>query len=76
MDEAVVKRVLPHSTEAEQSVIAAMLMDAEAITAAAEVISGEDFYNKQYGLLFDTIVELQGNTGGSVDLVVLQNRLK
>ena len=76
MDEAVVKSVLPHSTEAEQSVIAAMLMDAEAITAAAEVISGEDFYNKQYGLLFDTIVELQGNTGGSVDLVVLQNRLK
>ena len=76
MDEAVVKRVLPHSTEAEQSVIGAMLMDAEAITTASEIISGDDFYNKKYGLLFDTIVELQGSSGGSVDLVVLQNKLK
>ena len=34
MDEAVLKRVLPHSIEAEQSVIGAMLMDREAITAS------------------------------------------
>lgn len=27
MDEALIKRVLPHSVEAEQSVIGAMLMD-------------------------------------------------
>ena len=76
MDEMVVKRVLPHSTEAEQAVLGAMLMDAEAITTASEMITGDDFYNKKYGMLFDTIVELQGNTGGSVDLVVLQNKLK
>ncbi|MBO5341564.1 MAG: replicative DNA helicase [Lachnospiraceae bacterium] len=75
MDEAVVKRVLPHSTEAEQSVLGAMIMDADAITTASEVITGDDFYNKQYGIIFDTIVEL--NNGGSpVDLVTLQNKLK
>lgn len=34
MDEAILKRVLPHSIEAEQSVIGAMLMDKEAITIA------------------------------------------
>lgn len=44
MDEAVLKRVLPHSIEAEQSVIGAMLMDREAITIASEQINGEDFY--------------------------------
>ena len=43
MDEAVLKRVLPHSIEAEQSVIGAMLMDREAITIASEQINGEDF---------------------------------
>ena len=35
MDEAVLKRVLPHSIEAEQSVIGSMLMDKEAITIQA-----------------------------------------
>ena len=58
MDEAVLKKVLPHSIEAEQSVIGSMLMDKEAITIASEQISGEDFYGKQYGILFDAMVEL------------------
>ena len=40
MDEAVLKKVLPHSIEAEQSVIGSMLMDKEAITIASEQISG------------------------------------
>ena len=31
MEEALLKRVLPHSIEAEQSVIGAMIMDGEAI---------------------------------------------
>ena len=44
MDEAVLKRVLPHSIEAEQSVIGAMLMDREAITIASEADSDELTY--------------------------------
>ena len=75
MDEAVLKRVLPHSIEAEQSVIGAMLMDREAITIASEQINGEDFYGKQYGILFDTMVELN-DEGKPVDLITLQDRLK
>lgn len=75
MEENVLKRVLPHSIEAEQSVIGSMIMDRDAITAAYELISGEDFYNKQYAVLFDTMVELN-NEGQPVDLVTLQNRLK
>ena len=43
MDEAVIKRILPHSQEAEQAVIGAMLMNKDAITTASEIISGEDF---------------------------------
>ena len=30
MDEAVVKRIMPHSNEAEQAVIGSMIMDREA----------------------------------------------
>ena len=75
MDEAVLKRVLPHSIEAEQSVIGSMIMDREAIVVASELISGEDFYNKSYGVVFDSMVELH-DEGQPVDLVTLQNRLK
>ena len=75
MDENVIKRILPHSMEAEQSVIGSMIMDREAIVVASELISGEDFYNKQYGILFETMVELN-NEGSPVDLVTLQNRLR
>lgn len=74
-DEALLKRVLPHSIEAEQSVIGSMIMDREAITVASEIITGEDFYSKQYGVLFDTMVELN-DEGKPVDLVTLQDRLR
>ena len=75
LDEAVLKRVLPHSMEAEQSVIGSMLMDREAIVAASEIIRGDDFYNKSYGVVFDAMVELN-DQGQPVDAVTLQNRLK
>lgn len=74
-EEALLKRVLPHSTEAEQSVIGSMIIDREAITIASEIISGEDFYGRQYGVIFDTMVELN-DEGKPVDLVTLQDRLR
>ena len=75
MDEDLIKRVLPHSVEAEQSVIGAMLMDQEAIIKASEIVTAEDFYQHQYGVMFESMVELF-NEGKPVDLVTLQNRLK
>ena len=75
MEETLLKRVLPHSVEAEQSVIGSMIMDREAIVVASEIVTGDDFYSKQYGILFDTMVELN-NEGKPVDIVTLQDRLK
>ncbi len=75
MEETVLKRILPHSMEAEQSVIGAMIMDREAIVVASELVTGDDFYSRQYGILFETMVELH-NEGKPVDLVTLQDRLK
>ena len=75
MEETLLKRVLPHSVEAEQSVIGSMIMDREAIVVASEIITGDDFYSKQYGVLFDTMVELN-NEGKPVDVVTLQDKLK
>ncbi len=75
MDEAFIKKILPHSIEAEQSVIGSMIMDKDAILMASEVLDNSDFYEQQHGILFDTMLELF-NEGKPVDLVTLQNRLK
>ena len=75
MDEALIKRVMPHSIEAEQSVLGAMLIDKEAIMAASEIVNKEDFYQQQYGILFETMTELY-NESKPVDIVTLQDRLR
>lgn len=75
VEEALIKRIMPHSVEAEQSVVGAMIMDRDAITVASEILSAEDFYQKQYGILFETMTELY-TEGKPVDLITLQNRLR
>lgn len=75
MDEIAIKRILPHSVEAEQAVIGSMIMDRDAIMVASEIVRSDDFYNRQYGILFETMVELN-DKGCPVDLVTLQDKLK
>ena len=75
MEEAIIKRMMPNSLEAEQSVVGSMIMDKEAIVTAMETLIEEDFYHKQYGILFQGMIELY-SAGQPVDLVTLQNKLK
>ncbi len=74
-DEDVIKRIMPSSLEAEQAVIGSMIMDRDAIVTAAGMLTKEDFYHRQYGLLFETITELWDD-GAAVDIVTLQERLR
>ena len=75
MEEALLKRVMPHSVEAEQSVIGSMIIDREAIVVASGLLRKEDFYGKQYGVVFEAMTELN-DEGKPVDLITLQNRLR
>lgn len=75
MEEALIKRTMPNSIEAEQSVIGAMMMDRAAIIAASETLMAEDFYHHQYAVLFDSMIELF-NQNKPVDFITLQNKLK
>lgn len=74
MEENILQRVVPHNTEAEQSVIGSMLMDKDAVVTASEMLHAEDFYQRQYGIMFEAMLELF-NEGKPVDLVTLQNKL-
>lgn len=69
------RRTMPHSLEAEQAVVGSMLIDREVITVVQEIINRDDFYQQEYGILFEASVELY-NDGQPVDEVTLQNKLK
>ena len=73
--EAAMKRIPPHSTEAEQAVLGAMLMNKDAITVTSEILAGQDFYQTAYGILFDAMTDLF-KSGRPVDLITLQEYLK
>jgi replicative DNA helicase len=75
LEETLIKRIMPNSLEAEQSVIGSMIMDKDAIVAASEILVKDDFYHQQYGILFESMTELHEG-GHPVDLVTLQNKLK
>lgn len=74
-EETLIKRIMPNSLEAEQSLIGSMIMDRDAIMAASELLVKEDFYHQQYGILFEAMVDLFNNRE-PVDLITLQNKLK
>lgn len=75
MKESVIKRIPPHNVEAERAVIGSMMMDADAIQIASEMLTEEDFYSGQYGILFHALQELY-HQGVGADLVTLQNKLR
>lgn len=74
MEDQIIKRILPHSTEAEQSVVGAMLLDQDAIITASEILLPEDFYNPQYKTLYGAMISLY-HEGKPADLVTLQDKL-
>ena len=75
MEEELIKRILPHSDDAERSVIGCMMMNREAIMIASEILTGDEFYRQQMGIVFDSMVELY-NEGKPVDFVTLPEKLK
>ena len=74
MDDIAITRIMPNSLEAEQSVIGSMLMDKQAIISAGEILSADDFYHRQYGIMFQAMVDMN-NAAKPVDIVTLQERM-
>ena len=75
MEDGIIRRIMPNSLEAEQSVIGSMIMDRDAITTTIEMLQKDDFYHQQYGIVFEAMRELY-EASQPVDLVTLQNKLK
>ncbi len=75
MEETIIRKVQPHSVEAEQAVLASMLMNREAVVNVADMLVKDDFYQAQYGVIFEAMVELY-HEGTSIDMITLPERLK
>ena len=75
MDENVIKRIQPHNNEAEQAILGSILMDRDVISEISDKLGREDFYNAQYGIIYEAMNELY-NEGKEIDVISLSNRLK
>jgi replicative DNA helicase len=68
-------RVPPSVIEAEESLIGAMLLSAEAVSIAYESVQAEDFYRPLHGQIFGAIIDL-AHAGEPVDYVTVQAKLQ
>ncbi len=67
-------RVLPNSTEAEISVLGAMLQDSTAVLRAAEQLVPEDFYHPEHKEIFTVMADMNRRQT-AIDLVTVQTEL-
>ncbi len=74
-NENILKKTMPYSHEAEQSVIGAMLMDKDAIYVAQDNLNSQDFYEKEFMLMFDAISALSLE-GKAVDMTTVIAKLR
>lgn len=64
----------PHDERAEQSVLGAMMLSAQAIADVAEVLCPQDFYHPRHQSIYEAAVEVQ-QAGEPVDAVTLADEL-
>ncbi|MFA4842738.1 MAG: replicative DNA helicase [Candidatus Omnitrophota bacterium] len=69
------EKVPPQNLEAEMATLGSMLMDQDAISVAAEILSSDAFYKDTHRIIFEAILGLY-NANKAVDLITLTDELK
>ena len=67
-------KVPPHDIEAEQAVLGCMITDKDAVIAAVESITEEDFYREDNKLIYKAILNLY-NRAEPIDIITLKSEL-
>jgi replicative DNA helicase len=68
------ERTLPHSLDAEKSVLGAILIHNDAFNHAAELIDSQDFFRDAHRRIFDRMVTLS-ERGDAIDFITLKEEL-
>ncbi|KPG68740.1 MULTISPECIES: replicative DNA helicase [unclassified Enterococcus] len=75
MNEAWQNQVPPQDIEAEQAVLGAIFLDAEAIIDAMEVIAPQDFYRRSHQIIFQAMIQLNDRSE-AIDLITLKAEIE
>ncbi|MBQ5584668.1 MAG: replicative DNA helicase [Ruminiclostridium sp.] len=75
MDESLLLRQIPHSVEAEQAVLGAMLIDPRCIPDVVESLTGDDFYLRTNREIYETIYTMF-NFSATIDPVTVLDQMK
>ena len=75
LDEELLSRQLPHSLEAEQSVLGSVLIDSQCVTEIIGILKPEDFYLQQNREIYEAIYEMF-NFSQSIDPVTVLEKLR
>jgi len=73
--ETPLKRLPPQNIEAEQAVLAAILLDNNAINRTVEVLQPEDFYRESHRKIYAAMLDLN-DVSEAIDLITLSDRLR
>lgn len=68
-------RVPPHSNDAEENVLGALLLAPAGLAKVSDFLTAEDFYNHAHRVIFRTICELSGS-GQPIDTVTMMERIE
>ncbi len=68
-------RIPPHSAEAEESVLGALLLDKDAIVAVAEFLEPDNFYDERNRYIYECALELYEDRV-PIDVLTVAERLK
>lgn len=68
-------KIPPHNTDAEKSLIGAILIDEDVISDVSEIVHSKDFYDKRHSLIFGAMIRLY-EKHKPVDLLTLTDELK
>jgi replicative DNA helicase len=69
------ERQLPQNTEAERSILGAILLDNNALNGAIEKLKPEDFFHDHHRRIYQQMIAL-GETQQAIDLVTLTDQLQ
>jgi len=68
-------KMAPRSTEAEQAVLGALMLEKDAITGILDILKPDAFYDDAHKVIYASIITLFGNSS-PVDLVTVKNQLQ
>lgn len=65
----------PQNTDAEASLLGAILIDSDAIVKIADIVSADDFYDQKNAKIFEAIIQLY-EKHNPIDVLTLSDQLK